>query len=167
LINAFQIKKYFETSKFFPTCCLSVKKRVFDLVGKFDARLESSGDLEFGQRVYQSGLRQGYADSIVLSHPPRETYWALCKKSMRIARGIAQCCFYYPARYNGRKSKILDWRKFIPRNPFNLKKIYSNMNIPLRWPDAILLAFFGIPQSIMSVFAFCIETQRLKSNSQS
>ena len=83
-----------------PTCCLTVRRSVFDKVGVFDQRVESGGDWDFGQRVFQANLKQDYCADIVVYHPARFSYGSLIKKGKRIARGISQLSYYSPQEYN-------------------------------------------------------------------
>ena len=47
----FPVKDYMEIDGYAPTACLFVKKMVIETVGKFDNRLLSGGDVDFGTRV--------------------------------------------------------------------------------------------------------------------
>lgn len=95
----FPVRFDVERKRFAPTCCLSVRRSVFEVVGTFDARLTSGGDLEFGNRVHESGRELHYADDIVQYHPARSSFRSLAKKAVRQGRGVGQLQRYYPERY--------------------------------------------------------------------
>lgn len=95
----FPVRFDVERKRFAPTCCLSVRRSVFEDVGTFDARLTSGGDLEFGNRVHESGRQLHYADDVVQYHPARSSFRSLAKKAVRQGRGVGQLQRYYPERY--------------------------------------------------------------------
>jgi GT2 family glycosyltransferase len=49
--------EYVYNIHFAPTCFLIVRKEIFEHVGVFDLNLISSGDYEFGNRVFDEGLQ--------------------------------------------------------------------------------------------------------------
>lgn len=85
--TAFPVEEYINEKHFAPTCCLCVRKSVFDHVGYFDHNLISSGDCVFGQRVYECGFKVGYADDILMYHPARSSFISIAKKAYRIGKG--------------------------------------------------------------------------------
>ncbi|NUE02278.1 glycosyltransferase family 2 protein [Halorubraceae archaeon YAN] len=97
--TGFPIKTYIETQQFCPTCCLVVRRSVIDDVGRFDSRLVSGGDKEFGNRVADAGYELVFADDIVLQHPTRSSFTALAKKDIRVGKGLGQLQQLYPDRY--------------------------------------------------------------------
>lgn len=97
--SAFNIHYYLAKHHFGVTGNLFVKKRVFDALGPFDHRLRSSGDLEFGDRVQQSGtFVQNYAADITVLHPPRGRRNYI-KKIKRGAVGQVLLKEQYPNRF--------------------------------------------------------------------
>ncbi|MBI1815261.1 MAG: glycosyltransferase [Deltaproteobacteria bacterium] len=66
---------------------LFTTRAVFDQVGGFDARLTSSGDVDFGQRVFAAGYRLDYAADAVVVHPARWSLRELRHKVARVAGG--------------------------------------------------------------------------------
>jgi len=97
--TGFPVKQYLEEEHYAPTCALLVKREVFEDVGPFDARLISGGDREFGERVYEAGYDQGYAEDATVYHPARTSFESLAKKNFRVGRGFCQKQRYYPERY--------------------------------------------------------------------
>lgn len=107
----FKNKSIFTERRFTPTANMAVRRSVLESIGGFDRRFYSSGDYEFGDRVYRDGkYRQVFAEEIVVTHPPR-TYSAFMKKLARISGGEADLKKYYPERFAGRHDKSL-YRKF-------------------------------------------------------
>ena len=90
MLTGFPLEEYVYTRHFAPTCCLVVKRKIFDELGDFDSNLISGGDYEFGVRVYNSGKQLFYDPEIVMYHPARSTLKQLIKKSFRIGRGFYQ-----------------------------------------------------------------------------
>lgn len=96
ILTGFPLEEYVYTRHFAPTCCLIVKRKIFDELGDFDSNLISGGDYEFGVRVYNSGKQLFYDPEIVMYHPARSTLKQLIKKSFRIGRGFYQLSSRYP-----------------------------------------------------------------------
>ena len=97
--TGFPVKQYLEEQHYAPTCALLVRREVFKDVGRFDSRLISGGDREFGERVHNAGYDQGYAEDAVVYHPARTEFSSLAKKNIRVGRGFCQKQRYYPERY--------------------------------------------------------------------
>jgi len=97
--TGFPVATYLERERYAPTCALLVRRAVFEDVGRFDGRLISGGDVEFGQRVHAAGYDQGYAADAVVRHPARSSLEPLVKKNVRVGRGFCQKQRYYPERY--------------------------------------------------------------------
>lgn len=117
-MTGFPIENYINNAHFAPTCCLVVRKIIFDELGMFDSRLISSGDLEFGNRVYESGRNLCHDPIIVMKHPARSSFKQLLKKSFRIGRGSCQLSFYYPERYNQLNRSIFNPMYYLPSIPW-------------------------------------------------
>lgn len=95
----FKNKDIFQTLHFTPTANVAVRRAVIEELGGFDRRLFSSGDYEFGDRVYRSGkYKQVFAENIAVIHPPRG-YTAFLKKLERISGGHRDLATYYPDRF--------------------------------------------------------------------
>lgn len=149
-LNGFNVEAYLRSDKFVPTCCLSVKKSAFDIVGGFDHRLESGGDFDFGQRVFRAGLKQQYADHILMKHPARWKYSSLVKKSKRVARGIAQLYRYFPAGYEEHYKRLFRKKKYLPRNPVRIYRNAKEKKVPLNYVEALILSLYHIPLTYYS-----------------
>ncbi len=97
--TGFPVEQYLEHQHFAPTCCLFVRREVFEDVGLFDHRLESGGDKEFGNRVYEAGYDLHFASEATMYHPTRNSLKAHIKKDRRVGRGLCQLQRYHPDRY--------------------------------------------------------------------
>jgi glycosyltransferase involved in cell wall biosynthesis len=115
----FQVRRYLEQDHFAPTCCLVVRRTVFQKVGLFDARLISGGDRLFGNRVYAARIDQHFAEDITLYHPARETLRSLTKKNVRIGRGNCQLSRRYPNRCESMKLRVTSFLPVTPVAYFN------------------------------------------------
>ncbi|WP_436344717.1 glycosyltransferase [Natronorubrum sp. FCH18a] len=124
---SFPVESYLERKYFVPTCALAVRREVFEEIGRFEHRLESGGDKEFGQRVHRAGFDQGYAESITAYHPARDSLAELRSKAQRIGRGRAQMRHYH--------SEIDDYAhplhptRFLPPSPWRLRDRYSGTSV--------------------------------------
>lgn len=69
------------------TANLMVRAEVLEAVGCFDARLTSSGDLEWGQRASRAGWRLVYAPDAVVEHLTRSTLVGTWRLHRRLGAG--------------------------------------------------------------------------------
>ncbi|QSW99647.1 glycosyltransferase [Haloterrigena alkaliphila] len=97
--TGFPVQQYLEHQQFAPTCCLFVRREVFEDVGLFDHRLVSGGDKEFGNRVHEAGYDMHFAEDVTMYHPTRNTVRELVKKDRRVGRGLCQLQRYHSDRY--------------------------------------------------------------------
>ncbi len=70
------------------TANLFTRPDVFERVGVFNAALKSSGDREWGQRVFAAGLPQIYAKTVCIDHPARPSFAELSRQASRHAGGF-------------------------------------------------------------------------------
>ncbi|WP_218927120.1 glycosyltransferase [Halosimplex pelagicum] len=117
--TGFDVETYLREKRFAPTCCLVTRRRVFDAVGRFDSRLRSNGDLEFGRRVHAAGFDLDYAPDVTVYHPARSTLRDVLSQSARIGRGRAELRAYHGDRFDVRHP--LSPRQFLPVNPLALR----------------------------------------------
>lgn len=96
--TGFPVERYIEQQEFAPTCCLFVRRAVFEEVGLFDHRLISGGDKEFGNRVADAGYDLHFA-TVTVNHPVRSSVRSLINKELRVGRGHCQLQRYHPDRY--------------------------------------------------------------------
>ena len=81
---------YIENRRFSATANLFIYKILAIKVGMFNADLLSSGDLEFGQRIYKLKHKIIYIPDAIVKHTARKTFNANMKKSIRLAVGRKQ-----------------------------------------------------------------------------
>lgn len=98
-LTGFPMERYVTQEHFGGGGCLFVRRSVFEDLGGFDSRLVSDEDLEFGNRVYESGRELYFAPDVVAYHPARTSLRALVRKNVRVGRGVCQRQRYYPERY--------------------------------------------------------------------
>ncbi len=79
--------KFVEESHYGATANLFTSRAILQRVGLFNASLKSSGDREWGQRVFAAGYTVAYANDVCVSHPARRTWGDLRKKVIRIIGG--------------------------------------------------------------------------------
>ncbi|WP_157972495.1 glycosyltransferase family 2 protein [Saliphagus sp. LR7] len=113
--TGFDVETYVREKRFAPTCCLVVRRGVFDAVGRFDGRLRSNGDLEFGRRAHDAGFDLVYEPGITLYHPARSTLRELVAQSARIGRGQGKLRERHGDRFDVRDPA--DPRNYFPVNP--------------------------------------------------
>lgn len=98
-ICEFPVKYFLESLHFVPTTNLFVRRKIIEKYGGFDSRLFSSGDLEFGDRIYNSSVSQVYIENLRVTHPAR-TYIELCAKHARLIKGSVQLNILYRNRFS-------------------------------------------------------------------
>ncbi len=145
-ITGFPVERYVKYSNFAPTCCLVVKRNVFEKVGLFDERLISGGDFEFGNRVCKNGIKLFYSSKIVLKHPARSSFKKLSKKYFRIGRGIRQLALYYPEYRKEFKRNIFNPYYYLPlpRRPRRFFSYMKNNRFWVRLTFSIKVCFYLI-----------------------
>ncbi|MEA5466109.1 glycosyltransferase [Leptothoe sp. PORK10 BA2] len=82
-----QQEKYIEEDHFGATANVFTTRKIFDVVGLFNATLKSGGDREWGERVYAAGYELIYAADVEISHPARASFQELNKKLHRVFKG--------------------------------------------------------------------------------
>jgi glycosyltransferase involved in cell wall biosynthesis len=97
--TGFPIEEYAKKRNFGAGGCIAVRRSVFEDVGRFDHRLISGGDAEFGHRVAASGREIYFTPETQVYHPARTSLRSQIKKEIRVGRGFCQLQRYYPDRY--------------------------------------------------------------------
>lgn len=126
----FPIKRYISEGQFIPTCCLVVRRSLFDMVGLFDEQMISSGDAEFSNRVVDAGFDLVFEPRITMYHPARSTVISLIRKSIRIGRGREQLYDRHPQISN--HWSLLDPRIILPPYPRKFIQQFSDA-VESRW----------------------------------
>jgi glycosyltransferase involved in cell wall biosynthesis len=115
----FPVKEFMRDLHFAPTTNLFVKRSLIEKIGGFDQRLKSSGDLEFGDRVYRSRIFRQYFDpKVIIMHPARN-FKNLIFKQKRLAQGFVDLGRFYPKRF--------------PDARFNIFISFAKMIFPPVW----------------------------------
>jgi len=101
----FPVKDYMEIDGYAPTACLFVKRSVIDAARKFDDRLLSGGDVEFGNRVRNHNFKMFFDPDNIMYHPARSSFTSLLKKQKRVTHGQIELRRLFPERFkkNGPK----------------------------------------------------------------
>lgn len=89
-ICGFPQEKYIEEKRFAVTANVFTWRKVLDDVGHFSPQMKSSGDKEWGNRVFEAGYGQVYAEDVVVEHPSRHRLRDLVRKRRRITGGRIQ-----------------------------------------------------------------------------
>jgi glycosyltransferase involved in cell wall biosynthesis len=89
------------------TANVMVRRQVIDNVGKFDQKLKSFGDFEWGQRVFLAGYLQKYAEDVKVFHPARSNWQELKCRSIRVAGG------FYDYYVSMEENSFRRFRKFL------------------------------------------------------
>ena len=139
---AFPVQSYLRDGHFAPTCCLVVKKSLFDIVGLFDDRMISSGDVEFGKRVYDCGIPQHFAQDIVMYHPARALLTSWAKKQFRVGRGWRQGYRYYPDKFGSLRRGILNPRSYLPLRPAAFSRLMRSRRQDKEVNASTMLLFY-------------------------
>ncbi len=84
---------YFKQFGCFATANLIVRRRVWESLGGFNAKLESGGDFNFCRRARRAGFTLEYRPDVEVSHPARDTIAELVAKTKRVARGNIEDSF--------------------------------------------------------------------------
>jgi len=97
--TSFPIEEYAKERGFGGGGCIAVRREVFEDVGRFDHRLISGGDAEFGHRVAASGRDIHFTPKTQVYHPARTSLRSQIKKEIRVGQGFCQLQRHYPDRY--------------------------------------------------------------------
>jgi glycosyltransferase involved in cell wall biosynthesis len=87
IIMGFPQDEFIEQDHFGVTANIFTHKSVIDTIGGFDETLKSGGDRQWGQRVFDHGYLQIYASDACISHPTRNSWKDLSRRSIRIIGG--------------------------------------------------------------------------------
>ncbi len=86
-IMAFPQREFLEKYRYGATANVFTFRSVIETVGGFNASLKSSGDVEWGQRVFSYGYRQLYGERVCVAHPARASFRQLYSRTVRHAGG--------------------------------------------------------------------------------
>jgi glycosyltransferase AglI len=160
IVTGFRVGEVLEESHYAPTCCLTVRRSVFEKIGTFDLRLQSGGDTEFGQRAWKAGFQLNYAPDIIMRHPARSTLRALMKKSFRFGyHARARMARLYPEYRTDIARNYRSARRYMPGRIWRIRNDYrcgAGYRIPT------VLGFAMIPMILQwtSLYGFCLANVR-------
>jgi len=128
-ISAFDFKRKMNIYHYAGTGNLFIKRNVIEEIGGFDKLLFSGGDVEFGNRVFNTKkYKMYYAKNVIATHPPRNKY-SLVKKYIRTKKGAICLSKLFPDRFP--RSKINKF-EFIKTFVLPIYKVISaKKKIPL------------------------------------
>lgn len=79
---------YIKNLKFSTTANMFTFKKIFEDVGFFNAKLKSSGDRDWGNRVYHAGYTLCYCSDAKVIHPARYSFKQVYRKTVRVVDGV-------------------------------------------------------------------------------
>jgi glycosyltransferase involved in cell wall biosynthesis len=86
-LTAFPQRRYVANDHYGATANVFTPRSVIDQVGGFNERLKSSGDNEWGNRIYSAGYKLVYADEARVAHPARRSIREVYRKVTRLTGG--------------------------------------------------------------------------------
>lgn len=92
--RVFNQRRNIEEIHFSTTANLFTKRSVFEAVGTFRDDLMSSGDREWGQRVFRAGFRLVYCPKALVKHPARSSLTGIVGQRVRTTGGRFQRLSY-------------------------------------------------------------------------
>ncbi|MBN1374341.1 glycosyltransferase family 2 protein [Candidatus Dojkabacteria bacterium] len=117
----FDNKTYLARRHFCPTVNLFVKRVIIEDLGAFDRRLFSSGDLEFGNRVWMSKkYSQHFDETLMVMHPLRES---MDQKMIRVRCGRRTLVSIWDDRFRFLKPRLVLYLARIVLLPY--KRIFK------------------------------------------
>lgn len=87
--HEFDQRQFVESMGFAATANLVATRGAIELVGPFNADLQSGGDDDWGHRLGERGGRLVFAPDAVVEHPSRSSWGELTAKTVRVAAGMA------------------------------------------------------------------------------
>tara|TARA_Y100000590_G_scaffold5427_1_gene7275 strand:- start:2894 stop:3748 length:855 start_codon:yes stop_codon:yes gene_type:complete len=160
ILIGFPVEMNMNFEHYAPTCCLTVRRSIFDRIGFFDSRFKGGGDEEFGKRAWKNGIKMKYDSKIIMNHPARENIFKLFKKSLRVGRSRAETSSIFPDLFSHNIKRYLSIRPYLPRKIWKIKKRYkcgysfNNMTV-------IRLSIFPSILQFVSVFPFILSKIKL------
>lgn len=153
ILNGFNVGSRMNKDQYAPTCCLTVRKEVFEKIGLFDSRFKGGADSEFGKRAFAAGINFHYEPGIIMLHPARGTISKLLKKSLRIGRSRAETSSVFPERFGYNRQRYMLVRYYLPHNPWKIKKKYK-CGYSLKFITVIKLSLFPVVSQVVSLVTF-------------
>lgn len=86
-VRALPQQEFVQQHHYGATANVFTTRQVIEKVGQFDHRLKSSGDVEWGKRVYAHGYQQVYGETVIVKHPTRSSWREFYNRTKRLAGG--------------------------------------------------------------------------------
>jgi glycosyltransferase AglI len=160
--TGFKMEKEFYRNHYAGAGCLLIKRDVTNKIGFFDSRLVSSGDWEFGMRVWRAGYKQVFAKDIIMYHPARDTLRKFLKKFFRIGRGRYQLKYFYPDSELSRRQISL--RNFFIIPIRLLRKLKAKIKKYNSFAYAIVFSFIDLLRRYAILFGYYYEKIKIRNN---
>lgn len=122
-LTGFQIERHMKENYYAGAGNIAVSKKIFEEVGLFDYNLISSGDSEFGKRVYGNGFKMEYRGDTKLYHPARNSLLSIIKKWFRIGRGNYQLTENHTDKFPSTERSVFNPKYLLPEHPDNFSKM--------------------------------------------
>lgn len=135
---AYAQDEFVKRAHFGATCNMFTNRTTFEMVGLFDADLNSGSDSEWGRRVFAAGHPVVYAEEILVSHPARRSVGELVHRARRVAGGMVRMERHRPWRLGYDQLKEL-----LPLPSF-LGRILRSNEIPGRWNRVQLVSLMMV-----------------------
>lgn len=87
-VNIGRAKEHLEDYGFAACANLFARRELFEVVGPFDEELLTGGDFEWGRRVREAGIKQGYCPDSIVLHPSRTRVREVTRQEARRFDGI-------------------------------------------------------------------------------
>lgn len=91
-VRALPQQEFVDKDHFAATANLFTTREVIERVGQFNSDLKSSGDVEWGRRVYASNLSLVYCHEAVVLHPTHSSFDEFSTRTRRLAGGHYDLC---------------------------------------------------------------------------
>jgi glycosyltransferase AglI len=160
--TGFKMEKEFYRNHYAGAGCLSIKREIANCIGLFDSRLVSSGDWEFGMRVWKAGYKQLFAKDIIMYHPARDTLRRFLKKFFRIGRGRYQLKYFYPDSELSRRQISLKNFFIIPIRL--LRKLKAKIKKYNSLTYAIVFSFIDLLRRYAILFGYYYEKHKSRNS---
>lgn len=147
-LTSFDVKRNLENGRYSPTLCLIIRPNVLKQVGNFDDRLESGGDVVFGKKTFEAGLKQVYLKHVEVTHPTRNSLKALLKKAKRVGRGYATHMYYYPHYFNHVEKFFKSYKFYLPNSPIKLYNRNIEKKYDIGFLRCVIVSFVSVALSV-------------------
>lgn len=147
--TSFLMQRAIREGHYAPTLALSIRRGLVDVVGHFDPELESGGDVDFGNRVFNHSLELHYLDHIIAYHEARATWAEIAAKKRRVARGLSQRLAGQSGACRRVIAAILSPAPYRPLRPRDVRATLASRGVSISIGTAMMLSLAPIPLAII------------------